>query len=93
VRQTALANGAFDAVVTDNWALGGVGAKGLAESVVRACDQEAKPRQLYELNNTIQAKIEVIAAKIYGMWIYLFVDVTLTLCLFFFYVYVFSVSS
>lgn len=66
VRQQALDNGAFDAVITDNWATGGVGAKGLAESVVKACDQDSQPRQLYELNNTIQNKIETIATKIYG---------------------------
>jgi methylenetetrahydrofolate dehydrogenase (NADP+)/methenyltetrahydrofolate cyclohydrolase/formyltetrahydrofolate synthetase len=66
VRAAALEHGAFDAVVTDNWALGGIGAKGLAESVVRACEQDSKPRQLYDLKTTIQAKIETIAAKIYG---------------------------
>ena len=37
VRKLAKENGAFDAVLCNHWALGGQGAKDLAEAVEKAC--------------------------------------------------------
>ncbi|HVU64686.1 MAG TPA: formate--tetrahydrofolate ligase [Phycisphaerales bacterium] len=65
VRRAAIDAGAVDAVKTSVWADGGAGARDLAESVVRACDQPAEFRFLYPLEATIEQKIEAIARS-YG---------------------------
>jgi formate--tetrahydrofolate ligase len=54
-------------VLSEVWAKGGAGGVELAKEVVRICDEE-KPdfKFLYELDQPIKEKIEVIATKIYG---------------------------
>ncbi len=66
VREAALAAGAFDAVVTRNWAQGGEGAAELAQAVDRACDHASNPSFLYPLELSITEKIEKIATEVYG---------------------------
>lgn len=66
VREACVAAGAFDAVVTDNHALGGAGAKALAESVVKACEQPTDFKFTYPLELSIKEKIEKIAVDLYG---------------------------
>ena len=54
--------------LTENWAKGGKGAIELAEKVVQLCnnDIEDKFKSIYELNETIEEKIEKISKNIYG---------------------------
>ena len=48
------------------WAKGGEGAIDLANKVVALCDQENNYAPLYDLDKTIEEKIETIAKKVYG---------------------------
>lgn len=54
-------------VLSDAWADGGRGAAGLAKEVVRLCNEE-KPnfRFAYELEGSIEEKIEAVVNKVYG---------------------------
>ncbi len=66
VRDAALKMGAMDAVVSTHWADGGLGAKKLAEAVVKAAEKPSKFEFLYALDTTsIKEKIETIAREIY----------------------------
>ena len=65
VRDAALAAGAFDAVVCEHWEKGGAGAVELARAVQRACAEPSTFRFLYETEQPIRAKIEVIAREMY----------------------------
>lgn len=56
----------YPVVMSDAWALGGAGAVDLAQEVVRLCEQESNFTPLYELNDSIENKIEQIVQKIYG---------------------------
>jgi formyltetrahydrofolate synthetase len=63
--------GAFDAVISNHWALGGRGAEALGHAVIRACAEtralEVNPfRFLYPLDIPIKDKIEAICKSIYG---------------------------
>ena len=62
VKREALKCGAFDATVTDNWALGGEGAQDLAEAVIKACDtREPNTGQfLYELHLSIKVSLAAL---------------------------------
>lgn len=66
VKEGALQNGAFDAVVCTHWAEGGLGAITLADSVMKACDQASKFRFLYDLNSSLEEKILQISKEMYG---------------------------
>ena len=66
VRQAALSFGAFDAVVAEHWAKGGEGAVALAQAVMRAAEQPADFRFLYDLDLPIKDKIEIICREVYG---------------------------
>ncbi|MCD6309976.1 MAG: formate--tetrahydrofolate ligase [Candidatus Eremiobacteraeota bacterium] len=66
VRKIAKSAGAEDAVSSEVWAKGGEGGKELAEAVARACDKPSNFRFLYDLDMSIEEKIETIATKIYG---------------------------
>ncbi len=66
IRQAALQAGAFDAVVSRHWALGGEGAVDLARAVMRAAQQPKQFRFLYDLAMPLKDKIEVIAREVYG---------------------------
>ncbi|KAJ3168395.1 tetrahydrofolate synthase [Geranomyces variabilis] len=71
VLNAAIEAGAAAAVVTDHWALGGAGARGLAEAVMKACrDSKAEGGQsfkfLYSLDAGIEEKIATIAKEMYG---------------------------
>ncbi|GAB4465948.1 MAG: formate--tetrahydrofolate ligase [Anaerolineales bacterium] len=65
VRQAALEAGAVDAVVSTHWMDGGKGAVQLAEAVVKACEMPSNFRFLYDLDQPIKDKIEIIAREIY----------------------------
>jgi len=66
VRKIAVEAGAEDAVPCQNWAKGGAGAVALAEAVIKACEKPSDFKFLYPLDIPIKAKIETIAAKVYG---------------------------
>jgi formyltetrahydrofolate synthetase len=66
MREAALEAGAFDAVVTQHWAMGGEGAAALAEAVVRATEEPSDFRFLYDLDISIKEKIETLAREVYG---------------------------
>ncbi|KAI9093756.1 formate--tetrahydrofolate ligase-domain-containing protein [Phlyctochytrium arcticum] len=71
VKTAALAAGATDAVVTDHWARGGVGAVDLAQAVVHACAKSREASQstfkyLYPLEASITEKITTICKEMYG---------------------------
>jgi methylenetetrahydrofolate dehydrogenase (NADP+)/methenyltetrahydrofolate cyclohydrolase/formyltetrahydrofolate synthetase/formate--tetrahydrofolate ligase len=66
VKTTAMDAGAFAAVTADPWGGGGPGCAELAEAVVDACEEESDFDFLYELNQSIEAKITTIATEIYG---------------------------
>lgn len=65
VRQEALAAGADAAVVSNHWAEGGAGARALAEAVVATCEKESTFKFLYDLDLSIEEKINTICKEIY----------------------------
>ncbi|VEU38552.1 unnamed protein product [Pseudo-nitzschia multistriata] len=68
VKEAAMAAGAFDAVLSNHWALGGAGAADLASAVDKACKEndESNFKFLYNLDTSIKEKIETISKEIYG---------------------------
>jgi len=66
IRKTAIQAGASAAVVTHHWEKGGEGAAELAAAVEKACEEPKQFRYLYELNQSLSAKIETIAQQVYG---------------------------
>ena len=50
----------------ENWAKGGAGITDLAEKVVDLCEKSCDFKYMYELDDTIENKIESVAKKIYG---------------------------
>ena len=66
VRQAALKAGAADAVMSNHWAEGGLGSVALGEAVIKACEQPADFKFLYDTDMSIKEKIETIATQIYG---------------------------
>ncbi|KAF9564640.1 FTHFS-domain-containing protein [Agrocybe pediades] len=66
VREEALKAGADAAVVTNHWAKGGAGARDLAEAVIQICEGESQFKFLYDLDRSIEEKIDIIGKEIYG---------------------------
>jgi formate--tetrahydrofolate ligase len=54
-----------NAVLAKHWAEGGKGAVALAEEVVRVCDTENDFKFSYDVDQTIEEKLNTIATKIY----------------------------
>ncbi|WPH01218.1 c-1-tetrahydrofolate synthase, mitochondrial [Acrodontium crateriforme] len=68
IREESLKAGAEDAIAANHWAEGGKGAIDLAKGVIEASAKN-KPEDfklLYELDGTVQDRIETIAKKMYG---------------------------
>ena len=66
IRKAAVEGGAEAAVVCRHWAMGGEGAKELAEEVVKAAQKPSNFKFLYPLDWAIKQKIETIATEVYG---------------------------
>ena len=67
VKTKAIEAGAFDAVCCTHWADGGAGARHLAETVEQATNSvQTKFKFLYDLDKSIEEKIEIIAKEVYG---------------------------
>jgi len=61
-----LENGAVEAVICDHWAKGGSGAVALADAVIAATEKPSNFKMLYDLEDSIEEKINKIAKEIYG---------------------------
>ena len=55
-----------NAVLSEVWANGGEGGRALAEEVVRLCEQPNDFSYAYELDGTIEDKLNAIVTRIYG---------------------------
>ncbi|KAM0729934.1 C-1-tetrahydrofolate synthase, cytoplasmic [Formica fusca] len=66
VKQAALESGASDAVVCTHWADGGPGALALADAVIAATEKPSNFKLLYDLEDSIEEKINKIAKEMYG---------------------------
>ncbi|KAL9126274.1 MAG: hypothetical protein Q9217_004647 [Psora testacea] len=66
VREEALAAGAADAIPANHWAEGGKGAVDLARGVIAASAQDKNFKLLYDLNGSVQERIEKIGKIMYG---------------------------
>ena len=70
IREAALAAGAQAAVGANHWAEGGVGAIDLAKAVIAASSSAPTPnpsfKLLYDLNGTVESRIEAICKQMYG---------------------------
>ena len=68
IREEALAAGAEDAIAASHFAEGGAGAVDLAKGII-AASEKSEPEDfklLYDLEGTVQQRIEAIAKKMYG---------------------------
>lgn len=65
VLKIAKENGAFDAILCENWEKGGGGGAALAEAVIRSSKAQSQFNFLYELSLPIEEKIRTIAQQIY----------------------------
>ncbi|KAL2219408.1 putative C1 tetrahydrofolate synthase [Thermoascus aurantiacus ATCC 26904] len=66
IREEAIAAGAEDAVPANHWAEGGAGAVDLAKAVIAASSKPKDFKLLYDLEDTVQERIERIAREMYG---------------------------
>lgn len=61
-----LAEKGVELSLVEGWAKGGEGARDIAEKLVKLTEQEEDFHYIYDLEDSIQTKIEKIATKIYG---------------------------
>src|SRR6202022_4616613 len=67
IRVAALEAGADAAVPAWHWGEGGKGAVELAKAVVETCNSDKQSfRYMYDLNTSIEEKIDIISKEIYG---------------------------
>lgn len=66
VKELAEKDGAFRCVICSHFSEGSKGAKDLAEAVIAASLQTSQFKFLYNLETSLENKIEIIAKKIYG---------------------------
>ena len=52
--------------ILENWAKGGKGATDLAQKVIDTCEKEHKLKYVYNIDDTIEMKINKIAMNVYG---------------------------
>lgn len=66
IREEAIAAGAEDAIPANHWAEGGAGAVELAKGVQAACSKPKDFKLLYDLEGSIESRVERIAQAMYG---------------------------
>jgi methylenetetrahydrofolate dehydrogenase (NADP+)/methenyltetrahydrofolate cyclohydrolase/formyltetrahydrofolate synthetase len=66
IKEEAIAAGAEDAVPANHWAEGGAGAVDLAKAVMTSSSKDKDFKLLYNLDGTIQERIERIGQAMYG---------------------------
>ena len=64
VQKLAREGGAFDAVICNHWAQGGVGAQDLAKAVDRACQQPSNFKFLYDVTVSTVKIIKQLGTQI-----------------------------
>ncbi|KAF2841788.1 FTHFS-domain-containing protein [Patellaria atrata CBS 101060] len=66
IKEEAIAAGAEDAIPANHWAEGGKGAVDLARGVITASGREKNFKLLYDLEGSVQERIEKIGKVMYG---------------------------
>ena len=66
IKKIAMDSGAVDCVAHTAFVDGGEGAIDLAQAVIKASEQKAQLKYLYDLNDSLENKIRILAQKIYG---------------------------
>ena len=66
IRELAIAGGADAAIVSNHWAEGGAGARELAAAVIACCEAPSNFKFLYDLDLSIEEKINIVCKEIYG---------------------------
>lgn len=66
IREEALAAGAEDAIAANHWAEGGKGAIDLAKGIIAASNAKSDFKLLYDLEGSVQERMDAIAQKMYG---------------------------
>jgi methylenetetrahydrofolate dehydrogenase (NADP+)/methenyltetrahydrofolate cyclohydrolase/formyltetrahydrofolate synthetase len=66
IREEAIAAGAEDAIPANHWAEGGKGAVDLAKGVIAASEKEKNFKLLYNLDGSVQERMEAICKNMYG---------------------------
>lgn len=66
IKEEALAAGAEDAIAANHWAEGGKGAVDLAKGIIAASNSKSDFKLLYDLEGTVQERMDAIAQKMYG---------------------------
>jgi formate--tetrahydrofolate ligase len=66
IRERAVTAGAEGAYRSEVWGKGGAGGEELARAVLKAAAKPSEFRFLYDLDQPIQEKIEIIATRVYG---------------------------
>ena len=59
-------NGDVEVSLLENWAKGGEGAIDLAQKLTKICETKNEFKYIYDINDTVEAKIKAVAQKIYG---------------------------
>lgn len=59
-------NGVVEVSLLENWAKGGEGAIDLAQKLTKICETKNEFKYIYDINDTVEAKIKAVAQKIYG---------------------------
>lgn len=66
IKKAAIQYGAYAVVASNHWAEGGAGAVQLADALIDACKMESNFHFLYDVNLSIEEKINKIAKEMYG---------------------------
>lgn len=66
IKESSIAAGAEDAVLTNHWEEGGKGAIPLAKAIMNSCDHPKNFSFLYDLDLSIEEKLNRIVTKMYG---------------------------
>ncbi|PNH35585.1 hypothetical protein VD0002_g4191 [Verticillium dahliae] len=66
IREESIKAGAEDAILANHWAEGGKGAVELGKGVIAASEKPKDFKLLYDLDGTVQERIEAIGKKMYG---------------------------
>ncbi|KAL1610094.1 tetrahydrofolate synthase [Paraconiothyrium brasiliense] len=66
IKEEALAAGAEDAIAANHWAEGGKGAVDLAKGIIAASNAKSDFKLLYDLEGSVQERMDTIAQKMYG---------------------------
>lgn len=66
IKAAALKQGAFAVTSSNHWAEGGEGALETASAVIEACNQKSDFKFLYDVESSIEEKVNKIAKEMYG---------------------------